>query len=474
MFNKNHFGFAAERATTYRENVNATSPYPDLGADQLRQLFNTGLPAQGRPGLDVLAQLAAAAEKGLVGSSGDSFYGWVMGASDPIGIAADWLTSAWGQNAAIYQTAPSAAIAEEVAGAWLLDLLRLPKESSFAFTSGATMASFICLAAARSEIYHRRGWDLENDGIFGAPEIRVFVSSEAHSSIYAALRYLGFGANRLIAIAADQQGAMIVEDLAAQMSKYAGPSIVIAQAGHINTGTFDNFNAICDLAHAHNSWVHIDGAFGLWANASVQRRHLGAGSERADSWAVDGHKWLQIPYDSGFGFVRDNRAHRRAMSMTAGYLNEAAEDGRNPTHFVPELSRRARGFTVWAVLQHLGRAGISDIVDGNCDNAGRLAAHLQKIPGVNILHDVVLNQISLTIEDQDGQSQTQAVCDKLQAHSIYFVKEADWCGTKIIRLSFSSTTKTDRQIDEFASYFSAICRTVLGHKSPSSSVALSA
>jgi len=464
MFNKDHFGFAADRATKYRENVNTTSPYPDLGADQLRQLFSTGLPEQGRPGHDVLVQLADAAEKGLVGSTGDSFYSWVMGASDPVGIAADWLTSAWGQNAAIYQTAPSAAIAEEVAGSWLLDLLRLPKESSFAFTTGATMASFICLAAARSEISRRRGWDLERNGLFCAPEIRVFVSSEAHSSIYSALRYLGFGSSRLVKVEADREGAMIVKDLAEKMSKYTGPSIIIAQAGHINTGAFDDFNAICDLAHAHNSWVHIDGAFGLWANASKQRQHLGAGSERADSWAVDGHKWLQIPYDSGFGFVKDERAHQRAMSMTAGYLNEALEDGRNPTHFAPELSRRARGFSVWAVLQHLGRAGISDIVDGNCNNARRLGAHLRKIPSVNILHEVILNQISLTIKDQDGQSQTQAVIDKLQAHGIFFVKEADWCGVKILRLSFSSKTKTDSQIDEFADHFNTICRSVLEPK----------
>ncbi|MGR3290197.1 MAG: pyridoxal phosphate-dependent decarboxylase family protein [Paracoccaceae bacterium] len=443
---------AAARALVYRNRVDRDTPYPRLDAKGLRALFDTGLPEIGRPGSEVLTQLADAAEAGLVASTGDSFYSWVMGASDPVGIAADWLTSAWGQNSAIYQTAPSAAIAEEVAGKWLVDLLGLPARSTVAFTTGGTMASFICLAAARTHVLQKAGWDIEAQGQFGAPEIAIYVGREAHSAIFCALRYLGFGHQRLIVIDADNEGRMKTDDLAGKISEGRGPSIIIAQAGHINTGAFDDFGAISALAKATGSWLHIDGAFGLWAKASPKHSHHCASAEYADSWAVDGHKWLQVPYDSGFGIVKHEDAHCRAMATTAGYLNEMPEDGRNPTYYVPEISRRARGFTVWAVLQSMGRCGIADIVEGNCNNAARLATHLNGVPGVRILHKVELNQISLVFEDaaDPATNMTRQVIHALQRDRRWFVKEADWRGETIMRLSFSSGTKTDAQIDEFA------------------------
>ena len=453
---------AASRGIEYRENVGRISPHPKAEASVLRALFDTGLPEDGRGADEVLDQLADAAEQGLVGSTGDAFFGWVMGASHPIGIAADWLTSAWGQNSAIYQTAPAAAIAEEVAGEWLIDLLRLPPQSSIAFTTGATMASFICLAAARGEVLRRHGWDLEAKGQFGAPEVRVFVSEEAHSSIFADLRYLGFGHERLKLIKVDQQGHLLIDDLEEKVAGYNGPAIVIAQAGHINTGACDDFQAIHAIAKSSNAWLHVDGAFGLWAQSSAKLSFLCKGVDLADSWAVDGHKWLQVPYESGFAIVKDKVAHCRAMATTAGYLNETPEDGRNPTYYGPELSRRARGFTVWAVLQHLGRNGVSDIVDGNVANARQLAASFAKEQGIRVLHEVYLNQVTVNFEDEDGYSQalSQRMVQAVQKNKHWFVKEADWRGQVVLRFSFSSMTKTEAQIDELSEFITQTWRSL--------------
>lgn len=449
MSEQDDLKLAAARGVAYRARRNANPVYPQLSADELRARFDVGLPDTGRAGEEILNQLADAAEAGLVGLTGDAFYGWVMGSSNSVGVGADWMAAAWGQNAAIFQSAPSAAIAEEVSGKWLIDLLGLPSQSSIAFTTGATMASYICLAAARTHVLAQIGWDIEAKGQFGAPEITVCVSTEAHTAIFAVLRYLGFGHQRLTMIEADDQGRMIPDDLKAKLDSVDGPKIIIAQAGHINTGSCDDFAALNAIAKTHNAWLHIDGAFGLWAKASPEYSHLCAGAENADSWAVDGHKWLQIPYESGFGIVRHPEAHRRAMTLSAGYLNESRDDGRNPTDFVPEISRRARGFAVWAVLQNLGRNGVAEIVAGNCANARRLAEQLCTVPGIRILHAVTLNQIALVFKDTNGQSRTGEVVAALQANGRWFLKDAVWRDETIMRLSFSSTTKTDAQIDAF-------------------------
>ena len=353
---------ALQEAVSWRSDGVKLPAIPTASKEDMLALFDGGLPETGNSGEAVIEQLIKAAENGLVNNTHPNFYSWVQGSSHPVGVAADILTSAWGQNAAIYQTAPAAAIAEEVAAKWLLELLGLPSSSSLAFVTGATMASFICLAAARSEALKRHGYDLEEEGMSDAPAIHVFLGAEAHATILSDLRYLGFGRNNLVFIDVDDQGRMLADDLRQQMKNFEGPKIVIAQAGHINSGAFDPFNEIVDIARSHDTWVHVDGAFGLWANVVPELSDLCAGIEKADSWTVDGHKWLQVPYDSGFAIVKHPDAHKRAMDISASYLVRDAGDGRNPSQFSPELSRRSRGFVVWAVLQAMGKQGVQEMV----------------------------------------------------------------------------------------------------------------
>ncbi len=282
------------------------------------------------------------------------------GGQYPTGVAADWLTSLWGQNTGNNAATPSSSAVEVQTGLALLDLLDLPRESSVGFVTGATMANFTGLAAARGEVLRRVGWDVEADGMFGAPPVTVILGEEAHSTVFAALKYLGFGAQRVVKVAVDRNGVMIPAAVSAALIGDTGPKIVIAQAGQINTGAFDQFEPIAQACKATGAWLHVDGAFGLWARATETHRHLGSGLELADSWAVDGHKWLQTPYDCGYAIVKDSEAHARAMQIAASYLPSAGDGPRNPSDYVPELSRRARGFATWAMIRHLGRNGIAE------------------------------------------------------------------------------------------------------------------
>jgi glutamate/tyrosine decarboxylase-like PLP-dependent enzyme len=399
------------------------------------------LPEGPRLGGEVIEELIAAAEPGLVGNTSGGFFAWVMGGSDGVGVAADWLTSVWGQNAAIHQTSPAAAIAEEAAAAWLLELLDLPRESSVGFVTGATMAGFVCLAAARTAILERHGWDADELGLQGAPDVRVFMSDEVHASNQAALRFLGFGRRNLFPIPSDDQGVMRPDALAGAMENWPGPAIVVAQAGQINTGGFDDFQTLSRLCRSRGAWLHVDGAFGLWLRTLPEKANLTRCIEDADSWAVDGHKWLQIPYDSGFAIVRDPSAHRRAMDISAAYLNSAPFDGRNPTEYNPELSRRARGFTVWAMLQSLGREGVREIVGRHCRYATEIADQLSRIPGVEVLNRIDANQIVFRWNGNDHVQREEA-SDHL-ANSIHqtgrlFVRPTVWKETPCLRLSIIS------------------------------------
>ncbi len=450
---------ALELAQSYRNSKNARALKPTASTAELRAGFDIELPVQGRPAKQVIKLLDKAAKPGLQGNSNANFYGWVMGASSEVGIAADILTSAWGQNAGIYQTAPSAAIAEEAASRWLLELLDLPRESTIGFTTGATMASFISLAAARYEVLRRQGWSLHEDGLIGAPSIKVFVSAEAHASVLAVLQYLGFGSRNLIRIPTDAQGRIHIATLATEMSLLDAntPAIVIAQAGHINSGAFDDADKIADLAQQHNAWFHIDGAFGLWARSSSNYKALTTGIDRADSWAVDGHKWLQVPYDSGYAIVRNGTAHRHAMSISASYLNRNEDDGRNPSEYGPELSRRARGFTTWAVLQSLGSEGVGNMIDRHCACAKQLAKKITSIKGVNVLNDVDLNQVAITFDDgynlpsyekSKNADATNAVIDHIQQQNQCFVSGADWQGYRIMRVSVISDQTGPENIEQ--------------------------
>ena len=438
---------AVEHALSWRDDGPKTPIIPTVTANDLRGRFDVGIPAKGRDGTDVIEALVQAALPGLVANTHVNFFAWVQGGSHPVGVAADLLTSSWGQNAGIYQCTPASAIAEEVAGEWLLDLLSLPKESSVAFTTGATMASFICLAAARSEVLHRVGYDLEQDGLIGAPQIHVFFGKEAHATIHSDLRYLGFGKHNLIEIDVDDQGRMNANDLKAKMETRDGPKIVITQAGHIHSGAFDPFTEIMPIAKAHHAWVHVDGAFGLWARVVPGLAPLAAGVEHADSWTTDGHKWLQVPYDSGFAFIRDEQAHVRAMDITASYLVRNEGDGRNPSSYVPELSRRARGFTVWAVLQALGREGVSEMVARHCACAKHLEQRLQGIDGLTILNDVVLNQVAISFGSDE---MTQQVIDRIRAENQNFVLGAVWKGRTILRISIIARQTSLSDIDALA------------------------
>ncbi len=431
---------AAEYGRTFRQKVRPL--HPTASADDLRRAFAIPLPDDKRAGTEVIQALIEAAEPGLVGNTDPNFFAWVMGSSDPVGVAADWLTSIWGQNAAIFQTSPAAAIAEEAVAGWLLDLLDLPRECSVGLVTGATMAAFVGLAAARSEVLARAGCDFEKTGLQGAPLVRIYASDDAHTTNFAALRHLGFGEPNIIRIPSDDQGLMGIDALTRAMAATDGPKIVIAQAGHINSGAFEDFNAIAGLARLHNAWVHVDGAFGLWARVLPENQPLTQGLELADSWSVDGHKWLQIPYDSGFAIVRHAGAHKRAMDISAGYLNQSPGDGRNPTEFNPELSRRARGFAAWAVFQSLGRSGVKEIFSQHCTAATRLASELRGLKGLVLQNKVDLNQIVLGAEAQNNRAQSDQqiseLADSLNRDHGVFVRQATWKGQMVLRISVIS------------------------------------
>lgn len=435
------------RIATYadRYNEGLAARNAEASAGELLRRFDIGIPDEGRPPYQVVRDLIEAAEPGLTGSTAEGFLSWVIGGSHPAGVAADWLTSVWGQNAAVYQCSPAAAACEDIAGQWLVDLLGLPAGSAVGFVTGATMATFTCLAAARGEVLRRAGYDIDRDGLQGSPRISILMGEDAHVANHAALRYLGFGESNLVPVEADRNGLMRIEALRDAARQVTGPAIIIAQAGHINSGGFDDFPAIAEAAADLGAWVHIDGAFGLWARSARSLKPLTGGVELADSWAVDGHKWLQTPYDSGFAIVRDPVALRRAMTKEAGYLNESPGDGRNPSAYVPELSRRARGFPVWAMIQALGRNGIAQLVEQHCAAAARFARACSSIPGATVLNDVVLNQVAVSFG-----SNTQHVCDRVNATGRFFVRTADWRGTKILRLSFCGHASTEQTADELA------------------------
>lgn len=412
-------------------------------AEQLER-FHIAVQDEGVPADQVIRELIAFAEPGLAAITSPRFFGWVMGGSNSTGVAADWLASLWGQNTGNHLATPSSAAAEDRAGAAIVELLDLPRESSVGLVTGATMANFTGLAAARGEVLRRAGWDVEADGLFGAPPITVIMGEEAHSTVFAALKYLGLGAQRVVKVAVDRNGAIIPKAFAEAVANVSGPLIAIAQAGQINTGSFDPFTDMAKAVHAKGGWLHVDGAFGLWARATKTHRHLGAGLELADSWAVDGHKWLQTPYDCGYAIVKHREAHERAMQIAASYLPSASESARNPADYVPELSRRARGFATWAMIRHLGRAGIAEMITRHCACARRFAEKLGAETGVEILNDVVLNQVAVRFGNDD---QTKDVIARVQSGGVTFVGGAQWRGHWIMRISICGETTTEANVD---------------------------
>jgi glutamate/tyrosine decarboxylase-like PLP-dependent enzyme len=394
------------------------------GVEELRDALGGPLPEQPTEPAAVIDELVAAADPGLVAVPSGRYFGFVIGGSVPASLAADWLTSTWDQNAGLVVISPAAAVVEEVAGRWLKELLGLPAHASFALVTGCQMAHVTALAAARHDVLARAGWDVERDGLTGAPPIRVLAGEERHVTIDRALRLLGLGTAELVP--ADEQGRMRADALSAAVGTSPGPSIVCAQVGDVNTGAIDDVPAIVEAAHEAGAWVHVDGAFGLWAAASPELRGLVAGVERADSWATDAHKWLNVPYDSGLAFVAHPDAHRAALRVTASYLIQADAGGpRDQVDWTPEFSRRARGFAVYAAIRSLGRVGIAELVERCCAHARRFADRLASEPGVEILNDVVLNQVLVRFLDPGGDhdGRTAAVVRRIQDEG---VRSARW------------------------------------------------
>lgn len=443
------WGRAAELATRFRAGIADRPQRPLSTYHEMRAAFAAPLPETGADPLAVIEDLARRAAPGLQAVTGPRFFGWVMGASHPAGVAADFLTSAWGQNAGNHLAMPAAAAVEEIAARWLLDLLRLPADCSVGLVTGATLANFTCLAAARGEVLRRAGWDVEAQGLFGAPPVRVLIGDDAHTTVFSALQFLGLGHDRVTRVATDAQGRMIPAAFAAALEPADGPIIAIAQAGQINTGAFDPVGQLAPMLAGRNAWLHVDGAFGLWARACAETAPLAAGLELADSWATDGHKWLQTPYDCGYAITRHADAHRRAMTIAASYLPAAEAGERDPSHYVPELSRRARGFATWAVIRALGRGGIAELVGRHCRIARQMAARLGGAGGVQVMNDVVLNQAIVRFgADRDGADSdrlTRAVIEEVQREGEAFASGAKWRERWVMRLSVTSGATTEAE-----------------------------
>ena len=456
-------GRAVDYASDYRQSLAANSGKPQAGYYEMREALVAPLPETGSAPEAVLDELVRVASPGLMPMAGPRFFGFVIGASHPAGVAADWMVTAWGQNAGYHTPTPAAAAMEEIAEGWLVDILDLPKGSSVGFVTGATVANAVGLSAARTKVLLDAGWDVDADGLFGAPEIAVFVGDDAHSSVFSALQMIGLGYRRAVRIATDGQGRMRTDVLETEIRKATGPKIVIAQAGQINTGAYDPFAEIIAIARAHGAWVHVDGAFGLWARATPGRKHLTAGIEGADSWVTDGHKWLQVPYDSGFAIVRDREVHQRAMTQWGSYLPSINQGDRVPSAFVPELSRRARGMPVWAMLKTLGRSGVAELVERHCQLARRFAERLAAEPGVRIMNEVTINQVIVNFGAGDADARkvaTEAVIARVQQDGVCFVGGAAWKGDWVMRLSVSSGVTTEGDIDMSADAIIAAWRAV--------------
>jgi glutamate/tyrosine decarboxylase-like PLP-dependent enzyme len=428
---------------------------PVAPIEELRAALGVGapLPEQGEDPLATVERLARAADPGLVGMAGPRYFGFVIGGHLPAALAADWLTSTWDQNATLYVSAPSNSVAEEAAAGWLLEALELPRAASVGFTTGCMMANFTALAAARHAVLARRGWDVETRGLFSAPEIGVVIGAEAHATLLAALQMLGLGRERVKRVPTDGQGRMEAAALREVLRDCHGPLIVCAQAGNVNTGAFDPLEEIADAVREREGWLHVDGAFGLWASASPSLAHLTRGAERADSWATDGHKWLNVPYDSGIVIVNDPDSHRAAMTIAAPYLVQTEGRERDPFDYVPEFSRRARGFTLWAALRSLGRAGIADLVDRCCALARRFAEILRAEPGVEILNDVALNQVLVRFHPPGGgdpDAFTREVIARVQEDGTCWLGGTVWHGMAAMRISVSNWSTGEEDVVESA------------------------
>jgi glutamate/tyrosine decarboxylase-like PLP-dependent enzyme len=452
-------GRAAELAAAYLDSLPTRRVGGPVDLAALRAALGGPLPEGPTDPVAVVDWLAAAADPGLVASAGPRYFGFVVGGSLPAALGADWLASAWDQNAGLYVLSPAAAVAEEVAGAWLLELLGLPAETTVGFVTGATMANFTALAAARHGVLTSAGWDVERHGLQGAPPVTVVTHAGTHVTVYASLQMLGLGreGEGVRRVKSDDSGRMRPDELRAALATIEGPTIVCLQAGNVNTGAFDPFAELIPIAHERGAWVHIDGAFGIWAAAVPAMRDLMRGHDGADSWSTDAHKWLNVPYDSGLVFVRDGAAHHGSMALGAEYYIETAGAERDPYNWTPESSRRARGFAVLAALRSLGRSGLVDLIERDCAHARRMAERLSAGPCVSILNDVVLNQVLVRFEgpagDADGSlgdARTRNVVDAVQRDGTCWLGGTTWAGRAAMRVSVSGWQTAGADIERSA------------------------
>jgi glutamate/tyrosine decarboxylase-like PLP-dependent enzyme len=440
---------AAAHAAAYLDGLDEASVAPAVTADELRGALRLPLPELGVSPEQVIDELVRDVEGGLLGSAGGRFFGWVVGGAVPAAVAADWLSTAWDQNGAIYATSPAAAVVEEVCGEWLKELLGIPVTASFALVTGCQMAHVTCLAAARQRVLADRGVDVQRDGLAGAPALRVIASELRHATVDRAVRLLGIGTDAILEVPADGAGRISLPELEGALDRESDrPTLVCLQAGELNTGVFDAFGEACELAHAHRAWVHVDGAFGLWAGASPTHRHLLAGAELADSWATDGHKWLNVPYDAGFAFVADPASHRESMTSSGSYFDHA-DGARDSMDWNPEWSRRARCFAVYAAIRSLGRAGVAELVDRCCRHTSRLVSQLGGLDGAEVVAEPVINQGLVRFLAADGghDALTDEVIARIQADGVAWFGGATWRGNRVMRVSVCNWRTTDLDVE---------------------------
>jgi glutamate/tyrosine decarboxylase-like PLP-dependent enzyme len=440
---------AARLAREYVDSLQSRPVAVQADIDELRSRLARPLSDEGEDPRVVIRELARDVEPGLVASAGPRYFGFVIGGSLPVAVGADWLTSAWDQNGGGYVASPALSVAEEVAAGWVRELLGLPPHCGVGFVTGCQMAHFTCLAAARHAVLRDAGWDVDARGLQGGPEVRVVATEQAHVTVAVACRMLGLGFDRVRAVATDDQGRMLPAELEAELVRGDALTIVCAQAGEVNTGAFDPLKEIVEICKRHGAWCHIDGAFGLWAAVSPSRRALLEGVEGADSWATDGHKWLNVPYDCGIAAVADASAHRAAMTSTSPYIPPHEEGIPWGFDWTPEFSRRARGVPVYAALRFLGRTGLAELIDRSCDNARHMAARLGEADGVEVLNDVVLNQVLVRFAGDDEA--TNAVIDRVQRDGTCWLSGSSFRGHGVMRISIVGWQTTlddvDRSVD---------------------------
>ena len=419
-----------------------------VDASALREALGAPLSDDPQDPIKVIESLARGVDPGLVATTSGRFFGFVEGGVVPAALAADWLTSTWDQNPGFYVLSPAAAVVEEVVAEWVLDLLGLPSTASVGFTIGAQVANFAGLAAGRHHVLASAGWDVEADGLQGAPKVTVMVGEERHATIGRALRFLGLGERTVRVMPADDQGRMDAKALSAALAEGTGSTIVCAQAGNVNTGAFDPLREIAGACKENHAWLHVDGAFGLWAAASPRLKHLVDGIDLADSWAVDAHKWLNVPYDSAMVVCAHPDSHRTALALHAPYLIRHGDSLRDGSDWTPESSRRARAFSIWAALRSLGRSGVAALMEDCCDHARRFADRLAAHPDIEILNDVVLNQVLVRVADDDDR--TRAVARAIQADGESWLADTTWHGKAALRISVSDHATTTAQVDAAA------------------------